>query len=106
MAKIFCCFWPRVVDPTRSPRGPPTYLPSAALATALQEHGADDDEPLNGPVQVLADGGGEVEDVADQRQHDGAHDGAPHVAGPALERRAADDHGRDRLQLPQDPGGA
>src|SRR5690606_29752680 len=85
---------------------PPTDLPSAALATALQEHGSDDDQSLHGAVQVLADGGGEVEDVAYERQHDGADNGPPDVPRAALERGAADDHGGDGLELPEDAGRA
>src|SRR5690606_15012003 len=84
------------------PRVPPTILPSAALTTALQEHGADDYQSLHGPVEVLADGRGEVEHVADEREHDRAHHGPPHVAGTALESCAADDNGGDGLELPEE----
>ena len=74
-------------------------------APALQERDDDDHEALHGSVQVHADDAGEVQDVADDREQDGADDGAGDAARPALQSSAADDHCGDGFQLPQQASG-
>src|SRR3954470_22673219 len=72
---------------------------------SLEEGNDDDHEPLHRRVQVHADDAGEVQDVADDGEQDGADHRAGDAARAALERGAADDHRRDRLQLPQQARG-
>ena len=75
-------------------------LPSSAPAL-LQESDDDDDDALHRGIEIHADDAGQVEDVADDREQDGADHGASDPAFAPLQRRTADDHRGNRLQLPQ-----
>src|SRR5688572_15273687 len=65
----------------------------------LQEHGGDDDGSLE--EQLLGEGAVvEDEDVRERREDDDAEDGADDRAAATGEQGAADDDGRDRVELP------
>ena len=63
----------------------------------LQVHRHNDDDPLHRTVEVVGNGVGEIKNIANHSQHDGANHRAPDAPMTTLEHGATDDHRGNRF---------
>src|ERR1700712_3330146 len=97
----------RVAGSVRSATGRPVDPACSRLTYqgTLYEHRNDDDGALNGPDEIFADEIRQQHDVSDNLQNEGAADRAPDTPDTTTKSGAADDHGGNRLEFPQNACG-
>src|SRR5450830_1700205 len=75
------------------------------FAAPLQEGDGDDHHTLHCGIQVDTDDAGQIQDIADHGEQDGADHGADDASLAPFQGRATHHHGSDRFQFPQQARG-